>query len=100
MWQHKTHCICIIALTMYCSDLLDAYVAISGMCFAVGFRRLIRRSTARSNLSLVSLDTEESINFEACADPGFTSWNSNVLPSNNSCNCVATITQCYTRFLY
>lgn len=85
---------------MYCSDLLNAYVAISGVCFAVGFLcRLIRSSTARSNLSLVSLDTEETINSEACVDPGFMSWNSNVLPSNNSCNCGTTIAQYYTHFL-
>lgn len=93
MWRHI-----VFVLIMYCSDLLNAYVAISGVFFVLGF--LCRGSTACSNQSLVSLDTEESINVEASADPGFTSWSSNLLPSNSSYDCVAAITQYYTDLLF
>lgn len=85
---------------MYCSDLLNANVAIEWgvLCFMVSLQVDQRKHS--SNQSLVSLDTEDFIHFEASVDPGLTSWNSNLLPSNSSYDCVATLKQYYPDLLY
>ncbi len=46
------------------------------------------------------LDTEESFHIGAWADPGFTSWDLMLLPSNNSSALAAIITQYHTNLLY
>lgn len=62
---HKTHCICVIALIVYCSDLLNAYVAICARYFGqrVSPRKFGTKKECLQLLQLLSLHNTTHICF-------------------------------------